>query len=233
VEPNGQVSVIEEAPPTEEAMGIPDTPTYDRLSAKVWVMAILMVLIGIITAGLMTREISSESYLYLIFYSIPANTAISIFPHEPVLIYFGKVGSIWWAAGAAAIGTVIAGYMDHTVFVPVLNLRNLNDFKKKRLYRRSIQYFMRWPFATLFVTGFTPIPFWPFKLLTFSIHYPLWKYLVALTAARYPRYLLLAWLGAAFEIPNWVIIGSFLVVILLYLVNLVPGLIRRWRRKQG
>jgi membrane protein YqaA with SNARE-associated domain len=123
--------------------------------------------------------------------------------------------------------------MDHTVFVPVLNLRNLAGFKEKRLYRASIRYFMRWPFATIFVTGFTPIPFWPFKLLSFSIHYPLWKYLVALTGARFPRYLLLAWLGATFAIPNWLIISFFLVAIVLYLVNFIPVLIRRWRREHG
>jgi uncharacterized membrane protein YdjX (TVP38/TMEM64 family) len=116
--------------------------------------------------------------------------------------------------------------MDHTVFVPVLNLRNISRFKEKRLYRASIRYFIRWPFATIFVTGFTPIPFWPFKFLSFSIHYPMWKYLTALMVARFPRYLFLAWLGAAFEIPNSLILGSFLVVILLYIVNLIPPVVR-------
>lgn len=206
------------------------TPTYERLDWKVWVTGGLMVLIGAVTAVLIARDFSSESYLYLVFYAIPANTAISVFPHEPVLIYFGKLGSIVLAASAAAVGTLVAAVMDHTVFVPILNHEGLKKYKEKKLYRKAIEYFMRWPFATIVVTGFTPIPFWPFKILSFSIHYPLWKYLLAVGIARFPRYCLLAWLGSVLDIPNWLLIGLFLAVIALYIVNAAPGAIRRLRK---
>ena len=116
-----------------------------------------MIAIGITTSILMLRDFRSDSYVYLAFYSIPANTAISVFPHEPVLIYFGKFANLWLAASWATAGTIVAAIMDHTVFVPILNLRSIEAYKEKRFYRKAITYLMRWPFATIVVTGFTPI----------------------------------------------------------------------------
>jgi len=179
-----------------------------------------MVLLGWVTAFLLTGDVSPASYLYLGFYPIPANTAISLFPHEPVLIYFGKIGSVLPAALAASAGTLVAGYLDHTVFVPLLNLKKLAGYKEKDLYRAGIRYFNRWPFATLVVTGFTPIPFWPFKALSFSVHYPMGRYLLALFLARFPRYVLLAWVGTAFDVPNRVLIGGFALMFSLCFVGL-------------
>jgi membrane protein YqaA with SNARE-associated domain len=211
-------------------------PVYDRLGPKVWILLGVMVLIGLVTTYLILQDFRSESYIYLAFYSIPANAAISFFPHEPVLIYFGKFANLWLAAAAATVGTVVAGVMDHTVFVPVLNHRTVVAYKDKKLYRRTIDYFLRYPFATLVVAGFTPIPFFPFKFLSFSIHYPLKKYLAALVVARYPRYFLLAWLGAVTDIPNWLLFAAFLVVINLYMIKALPALARKLReatRRRG
>ena len=100
-------------------------PVYDRLGPKVWILGGVMVLIGLVTTYLILQDFRSESYIYLAFYSIPANAAISFFPHEPVLIYFGKFANLWLAAAAATVGTVVAGVMDHTVFVPLLNHRTI------------------------------------------------------------------------------------------------------------
>ena len=192
-----------------------------------------MMAIGLLTTYLILQDFRSESYVYLAFYSIPANTAISFFPHEPVLIYFGKFANLWLAATAATIGTVVAGVMDHTVFTPVLNHKALVSYKEKKTYRRTIDYFVRYPFATLVFAGFTPIPFFPFKFLSFSIHYPLWKYITALVTARFPRYFLLAWLGAATNIPNWILFGAFLIVINLYLVKAIPAFAQRVRARRA
>jgi uncharacterized membrane protein YdjX (TVP38/TMEM64 family) len=92
---------------------------------------------------------------------------------------------------------------------------------------------MRWPFATLVVAGFTPVPFWPFKILCFSVHYPMRKYLLALVTARFPRYLALGWIGAAVNIPNGLLVALFLVMISLYFIRIDPARLRRLGRNQG
>jgi membrane protein YqaA with SNARE-associated domain len=174
----------------------------------------------------------TEGYLYLAFYSIPSNTAISVFPHEPVLIWYGKFADLWLSAAAATAGTVVAGWLDHRVFVPVLNYSKIVDYKQNRFYRKSTDIFMRYPFATLVVTGLTPIPFWPFKFLCFSIHYPLWRYLTALATGRFPRYALLAWIGAEFGIPTWILILSVVVIFALYAIKGIPAVWRRWQERR-
>jgi membrane protein YqaA with SNARE-associated domain len=215
------------------ADGVTTPKVYERLGPKVWVLGGVMVVTAIVTLVLMLREFTSESYLYLLFYAIPANSAISVFPHEPVVIYYGKMGGILLTASAATLGTLIAGYLDHSVFVPVMNLQSLSAYKKKRWYRRAAGLYMRFPFLTLVVAGFTPIPFFPFKFLSFSVHYQLWRYLAALLTGRFPRYVALAWLGHVVDIPNWALFGFFGVVILAYAAKAVPQAVAQIRDSRG
>lgn len=175
---------------------------------------------------LMLRDFSSQSYLYLVFYAVPANSAISVFPHEPVVVWYGSQGSIWWTAIAASIGTMVAGYLDHSVFTPVMNLKGLAGYKKKAWYQKAARLFVKYPFAVLVVAGFSPVPFFPFKFLSFSVHYPLEKYLSALLIARFPRYVLLAYIGSFFQIPSWVMFAFFGVVALVYAAKAIPGVLR-------
>ena len=168
------------------ADGVNQPLTYQKLGPKVWILGALMVVTAIVTLVLILQDFSSNSYLYLLFYAIPANSAVSVFPHEPVVIYFGSNGNVWYTAVAASMGTLIAGFLDHSVFVPVMNLQSLAGYKDKGWYQKIARLFMRYPFLVIVVTGFTPIPFFPFKFLAFSVHYPLWKYLTALLTGRFP-----------------------------------------------
>ena len=215
-------------------MPIPDelgTPSQgvSELEPKVWVFGALLVVIAIVALVLMLRDFSSESYLYLVFYAIPANSAVSVFPHEPVVIFFGKNGSILLTAVAASAGTLIAGFLDHSAFVPVMNLTALSGYKEKVWYQKAARLFLKYPFMVIAVAGFSPIPFFPFKFLSFSLNYPLWRYLGALLTGRFPRYLALAWLGRMLDIPNWAIILFFLIIILIYFVKIVPKVWRSLR----
>lgn len=201
-------------------------PEYDRLEPKVWVMGGIMLALALVALVLMLQDFSTSSYLYLAFYAIPANSAISVFPHEPVVIWYGSQGSILWTAVAASVGTLVAGFLDHSVFVPVMNLKGLTGYKEKAWYQKAAGLFMKYPFAVIVVTGFTPIPFFPFKFLSFSLHYPLWKYLSALLLGRFPRYLLLAWVGYVIHIPGWLLVAIFGGAILAYAMKAGPEILR-------
>ncbi len=204
------------------ADGVTQPLTYQKLGPKVWILGSLMVVTAIVTLVLILQDFSSNSYLYLLFYAIPANSAVSVFPHEPVVIYFGSNGNVWYTAVAASIGTLIAGFLDHSVFVPVMNLQSLAGYKDKGWYQKIARLFMRYPFPVIVVTGFTPIPFFPFKFLAFSVHYPLWKYLAALLTGRFPRYVMLAWVGSLFDIPTWMLFAFFGLVIAAYAIKAIP-----------
>lgn len=207
-------------------------PEYDALEPGVWVMGGAMLALALVALVLMLQDFSTSSYLYLAFYAIPANSAISVFPHEPVVIWYGSVGSIWWTAIAAGAGTVVAGFLDHSVFVPVMNLKKLTGYKEKAWYQKAAGLFSKYPFAVIVAAGFTPIPFFPFKFLSFSLQYPLWRYLSALLIGRFPRYLLLAWIGHAIDIPTWLLAAIFGGVIVAYAVKAGPEIVRHVRRSR-
>lgn len=207
-------------------------PEYDALEPRAWVMGGIMLVLALVALVLMLRDFSTSSYLYLAFYAVPANSAISVFPHEPVVIWYGSVGSIWWTATAASAGTLVAGFLDHSVFVPVMNLKGLTGYKEKAWYQKAARLFMKYPFAVIVVAGFTPIPFFPFKFLSFSLRYPLARYLIALLVGRFPRYVLLAWIGHVIQIPTWLLIAVFGGAILAYALKGGPEVLRYLRKSR-
>jgi uncharacterized membrane protein YdjX (TVP38/TMEM64 family) len=118
------------------------------------------------------------------------------------------------------------------VFVPVMNLKGLTGYKEKAWYQKAARLFMKYPFAVIVVAGFTPIPFFPFKFLSFSLRYPLARYLIALLVGRFPRYVLLAWIGHVIQIPTWLLIAVFGGAILAYALKGGPEVLRYLRKSR-
>ena len=205
---------------------------YEKLPRHVYVLGGLLVLIGLGTFYLMTTGKGAGSYLYLFLYAIPSNAAISVFPHEPVLIYYGTFANIWISGLVATGGTIVASFLDYQVFVPVVNHARITSYKEKRWYQKAMHYFIRFPFATIAVVSSLPLPFFPIKFLAFSDRYPYWRYVTAISVARFPRYVLLAWFGAAFGIPGRLLIGIVVVIFAIYLIRGVPEIVRRVRARR-
>jgi uncharacterized membrane protein YdjX (TVP38/TMEM64 family) len=62
--------------------------------------------------------------------------------------------------------------------------------------------------------------------MAFAQRYPLWRYLAAVAAGRFPRYALLAWLGVLVSIPAWVLVALFALMLL-------PSARLLWKRQRG
>lgn len=196
----------------------------EKVPTRAWVLLGMLVLIGVASLVLTSLRVGGLGTLFL--YSIPSNTAISVMPHEPMLLIYGSRANLWLATLAATGGTLVAGWLDHRIFVPTLNVDRISAYKRNRLYRRAMHLFGRTPFGVLVLAGLTPVPFFPFKLLAFSGGYPLGRYLGALALGRFPRYAVLVWVGSAVYIPSWILIGLILMAFLAYGVHF---LVRRDR----
>ena len=183
------------------------------ISATVMIGIVLFIFIG----NIITEKLNP--LLYFLVYSIPSNMAISLFPHEPVLVFLGATYDPLLLAVLASIGTVIAGLLDYHVFVPLLAHNSLDTIKSTKGYQTSIRWFGYHPFLTIVIAGFTPVPFFIFKFIAFAAQYPLFRYQSALLVGRLPRYYLLALVGELIEIPKWIIVGVFIGMFLIYLVN--------------
>ena len=184
------------------------------LSKKVYWFGAILVLLGLINLGMILFKPHVYGLPILFLYSIPSNLAISLFPHEPVIVFYGRLYTPLIIALVAGIATCLAGFLDYQVFTPLLNLPKLDGLKQNGVYRTSIKYFSKTPFWVIAIAGFSPIPFAPIKVLSFSTNYSLPKYLGGLFVGRVPRYYLLAWIGVALNIPNWMLIVFFLLLFL-------------------
>jgi membrane protein YqaA with SNARE-associated domain len=165
--------------------------------------------------------------LILFFYAFVSNVALAVVPHEPVVIWYGAQVGIWLTAAIATVGTVTASWVDHRVFVPVFERVSSTRPLTSGLVATLHRWFGRAPFAVIAISGLTPLPFWPFKAMAFAAGYPLGRYLAAVAAGRFPRYLLLAWLGLVINIPTWVL-GAAFIILLLPSLRLIP-----WQRQSA
>lgn len=165
----------------------------------------------------------------LFFYAVVSNVALAVVPHEPVVAWYGPRLGVWTTALVATAGTVAASWMDYRVFsryVAKLWRRSHHTFSGHWVGWAS-RGFARVPFAMVAASGLTPLPFFPFKVMAFVVGYPMGRYLAAVAAGRLPRYLLLAWLGAALQLPTW----PFVIAFVLLLLPSLRGV--RWQQRNG
>ena len=142
--------------------------------------------------------------LILFFYSFISNIALAVVPHEPVVVWYGPRLGIVTTALVATAGTVAASWVDHRVFAT-----RIAAYWSRARHYPGAAWFARAPFAVVAASGLTPLPFFPFKVMAFAVRYPMGRYLAAVATGRLPRYLLLAWLGAALEFRTWPFVVAF------------------------
>ena len=165
--------------------------------------------------------------MILFLYAFISNVALAVVPHEPVVIWYGTQIGVWPTAAVATAGTVAASWVDHRVFVPLIARVGLSSQLTSGAIGSLRRWFGRAPFAVIALSGVTPLPFWPFKAMAFAHRYPLGHYLAAVAAGRFPRYLLLAWFGLIVDIPGWVLVAAF-VLLLLPTLKVIP-----WQRQRA
>jgi uncharacterized membrane protein YdjX (TVP38/TMEM64 family) len=151
-----------------------------------------------------------SAVLVLFAYAFASNVALAVLPHEPAVIWYGARLGVWATTAIATGGTVLAAFVDHRLFAPLV----------ERLRRRSHapaafaeRVFRRWPFLIIAISGLTPLPFFPLKVMALATGYPLARYATAVGARCLPRYALLAWLGTAVRLPAWLFVALFAILL--------------------
>lgn len=186
----------------------------------------MIVVLGVANLVLTLFEFDWNGLLWLFFYSIPANTAISVFPHEPVIIYCGQYFDVMIVALVAVAGNLVAGLVDYHFFTPVLKMRFSVGYRKTRTYERAIRWFGTAPFWSIVVFALTPLPFYLVKFLAFSSGYSMTRYVAAIAVGRLPRFYLLALLGGAVQVPVSIMVLIFAAIFAVYILLILRGFVR-------
>ncbi|MDD8020033.1 MAG: hypothetical protein PHU81_02450 [Acidobacteriota bacterium] len=195
-----------------------------RRARRVRVFILLLEII--LVMGLMIAWISSsairqnKSLWVLFFYCFPSEFLISFVPHEPVILFFSKYYSALTVAAVSLAGTILAEALDYSTIKMIEEFKLLSKAQKSALVDRLVKAFGRRPYLALWIAAFLPVPFYPFRFLTVMTNLPLAGYLAVIITARFPKFLILALVGSVLKIPDSVIVGFFLVMILAaYLPN--------------
>jgi ribonucleoside-triphosphate reductase len=154
----------------------------------------------------------------LFLYIIPSNSFLP-FPHEPAIIFYGKLYGPLLTTATAIVPTIIACIIDYVVLTPVFSRTRLATIKRSGIYLKTVYYYSKAPFWTNFIAAISPIPFYPVRILSVASEYPLWKYSLSVVLGRIPRYYFLALSGAMLNIPNWLILIFFFSLILVPVYN--------------
>jgi membrane protein YqaA with SNARE-associated domain len=186
---------------------------FDVMTPKTYVFGAVMILLGGLGIVMMMTAPKTYPLLTLFFYNIASSAVIVIFPHEPVIIKFGEFVSLWPLSLVSAAGTLVAMYLDYKFFVPMLNLSYSEKYKTMHGYQKASDWFYKQPFLILIAAAFLPVPFYPFKFIALSSKYSMSKFLAAVTIGRIPRYYLLGLLGKSLQIPSWVLISLFFIML--------------------
>jgi len=187
---------------------------------KTLIFILQLVLIGVILAlWFGNRSLQAGRSLWVLFlYSFPAEFLIAAAPHEPVILYYGKFIPALTVALVSVAGTVLTEALNYSMFRYISDLKVTDRFQRSRWVRSLIDLFNRAPFAALWIAGFTPVPFYPFRFLVVMARYPLWKYLAAVLLSRTPRFFILAKVGEVIKIPDlWLIVIFAAMLLIIYL----------------
>jgi len=170
----------------------------------------IFVLAELIVAGFFPQY---HSLVWFCFYTAISNFCIPWLPHEPMVLLYGELYQPWLVALLGGIATCWIEFFNYKFLEVITNIEQVKTLTDKQVYQKAEKYFKRFPFLTLVVTGFTPVPFAPFRVFSVTSQYPLTKYVVSVFIGRTPRYYILAFTGAAIQLPLWTY-GVFLLIFL-------------------
>ncbi len=213
-----------------------EIPTAKGISAHlkllIFVVEIILIL-ALLIWWLSSASIrQSKSLWVLFFYSFPSEFLISLVPHEPMLLYFGKYYPPLTVALVGVLGTVMTEAINYSVFKFVSDLALFKKLQQKKAVTKIVDLFRRAPFTAIWVAGFTPVPFYPIRFLVVLSRYPVWKYLLGVLLSRTPRFYILAFIGHQINIPDYLLVLLFVALIAtIYFPTLIKHL--KNKRKKG
>ena len=150
--------------------------------------------------------LAAPDYLLLVwlsFYAAVSNFFIPWLPLRPMILLYGTLFAPWLVAIVGGVATAWIEYFNYRMLGRVITVRQIKEATESRPYQIAERWFKKFPFLIIVFTGFTPVPFAPFRVIAVSSRYPIDRYIVAILAGRTPRYYLWALLGAVIDLPLW------------------------------
>jgi len=177
-------------------------------------------LLGILLIGLLIGEWwHLAGYCW---YFLPG----TVLPQEPAVIFAGTIYNPGFVVLIFSLATLTASTIDCLTIKRVFQLKRFEPLKQTPFYQTALRCFYWRPWWTIVVFAFTPLPFFPIRVLALSSNYPILRYVSANVVGRAPRYFLLAIGGA------WLAIPLMYMLVIGLIMALIPSLLGMfWSRR--
>lgn len=149
-------------------------------------------------------------------------------PTLPPIAFAAKIFHPMLIAGVGAVGTCIANLNDYVILGWLFRHKKVQKIRDIKTYKRLLTFFDRYAFLTLSAAAFLPIPLDVIRLLAISRAYSFPKYVAATFVGRFPRYLIIAYLGK--ELPGRYILILFLVTLIPAVAKFISDIIKKRKR---
>jgi phosphatidylglycerophosphate synthase/membrane protein DedA with SNARE-associated domain len=148
----------------------------------------------------------TELLIGLFLWTVPAQFLVGFLPQEAPLLYASQFYDPFTITATVLSALLLAELANYHTIKAIGTLPQINRVLQNRNARKIIDWFNKAPFQATVVAAFTPIPFFPIRLLAPLGNYPLPKYIGAVALGRAPRIFILAMLGVSVSFPTWFLI---------------------------
>lgn len=149
--------------------------------------------------------------------------------YEPLLIFFARLLGPLPTAVLGTAGTIFVEYLNYHLHQRLLKTRAVQRVTGGPMVKKVVTLFRRRPAFTVWLCAWSPLPYWPVRLLSPMAGLSLSRHLVATALGRFPQYLVVILLGSRLHLStgtlNAIILGSTLLALTAWLVK------RLWRRR--
>lgn len=201
--------------------------SISRAKTAIFLLEIVIILILLVIWFTSESVQKSTNLVVLFFYSFPSEFLVGLVPHEPVLLYFGEFYPPLTVALIAVSSTVLAEALNYSVFNFVADWKQFKRLTDRNIVRLMIRHFNKSPFLAIWIAGFTPIPFYPFRFLAVIGRYPVMFYLLAVFLSRAPRFYILAYIGEILRINGMLLIALFICLIIFFNIPVIENLLKK------
>lgn len=147
------------------------------------------------------------------------------FGYEPIVMLMARLHGVLLVTSVSVATMLAVEWIALHLYGEVLSLGALRRFRRHRWTRATRRLFGRAPFLAIWLVSWSPIPFWTVRVLGSLARYPMHRYLAAVFLGRFPKILLFAWLGIAWQVSGW-LLGAAVAA------SLAVGLMA-WLRRRG
>ncbi len=164
----------------------------------------------------------SPASLWLLCLVLFLDGAVFSFATTPTLLYFAKFHRPWVVAVAGSVASGLGSVLQYVFLRWALSDRHpwMKRFAPRRArLDAALRQYPSASFVTILAARATPLPDAPVKIVAALVGYSATLYFLATLVGALPYYFVIALVGEAVKIPDWILVAALVVIVAFVVVD--------------